>query len=107
MKPAEELEREIKVLRERLARFVEVSLRINDGLDFNTVLQGILDSARSLTKARYGVIAVADASGQVEDFLSSGLTSEEADQLWELPEGMRLFEYLGGLSARPRNSSGS
>ena len=51
MKPAEELEREIKVLRERLARFVEVSLRINDSLDFNTVLQGILDSARSLTAA--------------------------------------------------------
>ena len=49
MSPAEELERGIKVLRECLARFIEVSLRINDSLDFDPVLQGILDSARSLT----------------------------------------------------------
>ena len=99
MRPAEELEREINVLRERLARFIEVSLRINESLDFNTALQGILDSARSLTGARYGVITVVDDAGQPEDFLSSGLTAEEAAQLWDLPDGLRLFEYLGGLSA--------
>ena len=98
MRPAEELEREIGTLRERLARFIEVGLRINESLDFKTVLQGVLDSARSLAGARYGVITVVDAAGQLEDFLSSGLTVEEGDQLWDLPDGMRLFEYLGGLS---------
>ena len=96
--PAEDLKRENRVLRERLARFIEVSLRINESLDFKTVLQGVLDSARSLTEARYGVITVVDAAGQVEDFLSSGLTAEDADQLWEVPDGLRLFEYLGGIS---------
>ncbi len=98
MRPAEELERENRALRERLAQSIEVSLRINESLDFNTVLQGVLDSARSLTGARYGVITVGDGSGQPEDFLSSGLTAGEADQLWDLPDGPRLFEYLGGLS---------
>ena len=97
--PAEDLKRENRVLRERLARFIEVSLRINESLDFKTVLQGVLDSARSLTEARYGVITVVDISGQQEDCLSSGLTAEEADQLWDLPGGPRLFEYLGGISA--------
>ena len=99
MKSAEQLERENKVLRECLSRLIEVSLRIKESLDFDTVLQGVLDSARSLTEARYGVIAVVDDAGQVENFLSSGMTAEEAAQLWNLPGGMRLFEYLGGISA--------
>ena len=36
----------------------QASLRINESLDFATVLQGVLDSACSLTGARYGVIAL-------------------------------------------------
>ena len=88
-------EREIAELRDRLSRLSAASLRINESLDFDTVLQGVLDSARSLTEARYGVITLLDGSGQVADFLSSGMTAEEAGLLWELPGGMRLFEYLG------------
>ena len=99
MRSSEALPRKNGSLRERFARFIEVSLRINESLDFNTVLQEVLDSARSLTAARYGVISVVDAAGQLEDFLSSGMTAEEADRLWDLPDGMRLFEYLGGISA--------
>ena len=88
-------EREIAELRDRLSRLTEASLRINESLDFDTVLQGVLDSARSLTEARYGVITLLDDSGRIADFLSSGMTAEEARLLWELPGGMRLFEYLG------------
>ena len=62
------------------------------------MLQGVLDSARSLTAARYGVITLLDDSGGVQDFLSSGMTGEEASQLWDLPDGLRLFEYLGSIS---------
>ena len=46
---------EIQVLRERLARLSEASLRINESLEFDTVLQGVLDSACALTEARYGL----------------------------------------------------
>ena len=99
MKPATELQRENDALRERLSRLIEVSLRINESLDFETVVQGVLDSTRALTGARYGVITVVDDAGQPESFLSSGMTSEEAGRLWDLPDGMRLFEYLGRLSA--------
>ena len=98
MNQSDELARENKGLRERLRRLSEASLRINESLDFVTVLQGVLDSARSLTSARYGVITLLDDSGGVQDFLSSGMTGEEAGRLWDLPDGMRLFEYLGSIS---------
>ena len=93
----QEQEQEIQALRERLSRLSEASLRINESLDLDTVLQGVLDSARSLADARYGVITLLDDSGQIQDFLSSGMTAEEARQLWDLPDGMRLFEYLSGI----------
>ncbi len=83
MLPVEALEREVKTLRERLSRLSQASLRINESLDVETVLQGVLDSARSLTEARYGVITTFDGSGQVEDFIASGLTFEERHQIWE------------------------
>ena len=95
MNQSEEREREIAELRDRLSRLTEASLRINESLDFDTVLQGVLDSARSLTEARSGVITLLDDSGRIADFLSSGMTAEEAGLLWEMPDGMRLFEYLG------------
>ena len=95
MNQSEEREREIAELRDRLSRLTEASLRINESLDFDTVLQGVLDSARSLTEARSGVITLLDDSGRIADFLSSGMTAEEAGLLWDMPDGMRLFEYLG------------
>ena len=91
---ADERDREIAALRDRLSRLSEASLRINESLDLDTVLQGVLDSARTLTGARYGVITLLDDSGRIQDFLSSGMTAEEARQLWDLPDGMRFFEYL-------------
>ena len=98
MDQSDERDREIKALRDRLSRLSQASLRINESLDFDTVLQGVLDSARSLTDARYGVITLLDDSGRIQDFLSSGMTAEEAQGLWDLPGGMRLFEYLNGIS---------
>ena len=94
--------REIKALRERLSRLSEASLRINESLDFDQVLQGALDSARSLTAARYGVMTLLGDAGQVEDFLSSGLTAQESELLWLMPEGLRIFQALTGMSAPVR-----
>ena len=47
-KSTDELQRENEALRERLTRLSEASLRINETLDFDTVLQEVLDSARTL-----------------------------------------------------------
>ncbi len=99
--PSDQRERENEALRERLSRLSEASLRINESLDFNAVLQGILDSARSLTAASVGVMTLLDdgGRGEVQDFLSSGLTGEEAEALWLMPEGLRVLEALTGISA--------
>ena len=64
-------------LRERLSRLSQASLRIAGDLDLDTVLQETVDGARSLTGARYGVLAVLDDAGQVEALLASGLTVDE------------------------------
>ena len=97
MEQADEPQREIAELRDRLSRLSQASLRINESLDFDTVLQGVLDSACSLTGARYGVITLLDASGQVQDFVTSGLTAEEHRRFTDLPEGMMFFQYLSNI----------
>ena len=85
-------------LRERLSRLSAASRRINESLDFDTVLQGVLDSARSLTSARYGVMTLMDDGGQVQNFLSSGLSAQESERLWLMPEGLGIFQALTGIS---------
>jgi len=74
-------ERDHEALQERLTRLSEASLRINESLDFDEVLQGVLDAARSLTAARYGVMTLLDDAGGVRDFLASGLSAEQAGLL--------------------------
>ena len=94
MEQSSRRDREIEALRERLSRLSQASLRINESLDFETVLQGVLDSARSLTSARYGVMTLLDETGMVQDFLSSGLTDEESGRLWLMPQGLLIFQAL-------------
>ena len=86
-------------LRDRLSKLSAASRRLNESLDFDTVLQGALDSACALTGARYGVLTLLDDGGRVQDFLASGLTAKEAARLWANPAGGRLFEALTGSDA--------
>ena len=97
MSQVEELQQEVETLRDRLARLSQASRRINDSLDFESVLQGVLDSARSLTNAKYGVITLFNQEGEIQDFLASGMTSDESRQMWGWQEGFGLFDYLGKL----------
>ena len=85
---------ETRALRERLTKLSEASRRINESLEFHSVLQDVVDSARELTYARYGVITVLDAAGRFEEFVTSGLTSEERLTLAQLPESAPLFTHL-------------
>ena len=93
-----DLLQQIEALRERLSRLSEAGLRINESLDFDTVLQEVLDSARALTRARYGVITLLDESGRVRDFLSSGMTPEEAEGVWgHGSAGLEIFNHLNSF----------
>ena len=85
-------------LRDRLARLSAASRRLNESLDFDTVLQGALDAACALTGARYGVMTLLDDGGGVQDFLASGLTAAESERLWLMPDGLRIFQTLTNIS---------
>ena len=91
------LMQENAALRERLSRLNEASLLINESLDFDTVLQEVLDAARFLTSGRYGVIVLLDDGGGIRGFLGSGMTPEEGRPLWDHPDRMRFFEYISGI----------
>ncbi len=93
----DDLVREIAALRERLSKLSEASLRINESLDFDTVLQEVVDSARALTASRYAAITIPGEVFRRPTFIASGLTGEEHQGLWDMPEGLGFFEYLSGL----------
>ena len=89
---------EMQALRDRLSRLSKASLRINESLDFDTVLQEVVDSARVLTDSRYGVITTLDGSSRPPDFLTSGMTPDDRLALENfLPDGPLVFAYLSGL----------
>ena len=93
---------EIEVLRDRISKLSAASLRISESLDLDTVLSEVVESARSLTGARYGLIATIDGSGQAEDFVSSGFTADEHRQIVEWEDGPRLFEHFRDLESAVR-----
>jgi len=98
MKPTDESMQEIEALRQRLSRLSRASLLINESLDLDAVLQSVLDSARSLTGASYGLLTLLDDAGPAADFLSSGLTPAVVQRLWDLPDALKLFEHLGNTA---------
>ena len=80
-------------------------LRISASLDVDTVLREVVESARALTGARYGVIATVDEAGVAQGHVASGLTLEEAQQMAAWPDAMRLFAHLRELPTRGPSSS--
>ena len=93
----DELKRENEALRNRCSNLCAAVLRINTSLEVTTVLREVVDSARALTGARYGVITTIDDAGQVEEFVFSGFTPEEQGRVVRWPAGMRLFEHFRDL----------
>ena len=91
--------REIAALRERLSRLSEASLHITEDLDLDAVLQGVLDGARSLTGARMGGVTILDDAGQLQDFITSGLTDEDHQLLATSKSGTLLLRRDQGEMA--------
>ncbi|MCY3663621.1 MAG: ATP-binding protein [bacterium] len=92
------LRAENEALRVRLAGLSEASLRISENLDLDTVLQGIGDSAASLTDAEYSAITTIDDEGRLQDLVVSGLTPEEQRELFDaVPDGWALLDYLASF----------
>ena len=72
---------------DRLYRLSGASRRINQSLDFDTVLQDAVDSSSDLTGARYGAITVPGEKRELSGFIVSGLTEEEPPGYGKCPRG--------------------
>ena len=75
----------------------EAILRVSATLDLDAVLREIVDSARALTGARLGAIAIVDEAGEPAGYHFSGVEPGEEQRLVAWPDGARLFEHLRGL----------
>ncbi len=89
------VERESRRVRDRYVKLNEISRRVAAGIwDLDTVFQEVVDGARTLANARYGAVGVFDDSGQIRQFITSGMTPEERRLLGSLPKGLGILGYL-------------
>ena len=93
----QELARENAALKERIAALCSAMLRVTATLDVDTVLHEIVDCARSLSHARYGVIVRTGDGGQAVDFITSGVRAEEKRRMADWPDGPKLFHHFANL----------
>ena len=97
MTQSDDARRENAALRERISILSAALLRISATLDLDTVLREVVESARGLTGARYGVISTVDEAGAPQDLVFSGFTPEEEQELATWPDRVRLFEHIRSL----------
>ena len=86
-----------RALQDRLTRLSEASLRINEDLDYHSVLQEVTNSARILTDAKYAATTVLDQASRLEEFVTSGLTPEEHRHMEGLPASAEFFRHLNSM----------
>ena len=89
-------------LRERVRALSTAILGISESLDLETVLRKVLEGARALTGARYGVISTVDGGGQLEDLITSGFTEEEHLHLVKWSDRPRVLEHLQDIPSALR-----
>ena len=81
-----------------MTQLSRATLRINESLDFETVLQGVVDTARALTTSKYGVLTTLEEPERPHDFVTSGMSAEDRQILKDTPpEGLLVYKYLSGL----------
>ena len=87
----------VGVLERRISELSRAAVRMSMGLDPDAVLKEVVDSARALTGARYGLITTVDEAGRPRRFVGSGMTDAQYRQLMGWADGPRLFEHLTKL----------
>lgn len=64
------------------------------GLDLNSTLKRIVQSAADLVDARYGALGVLDGKGNVIDFVHVGMPIETAEVIGDTPQGLGILGLL-------------
>jgi signal transduction histidine kinase len=78
---------------------LDAVMAISSDLDLHNVLTRIVESATSLTGARYGALGVVGAEDLLVEFVTTGVSEEERRRIGDLPHGRGI---LGLLITDPR-----
>jgi signal transduction histidine kinase len=79
---------------ERLAALDEATRAIAAELDIERVLQLIVDRVRELIGATHAALGIADASGHMERFITSGITPRARAAIGAAPDGHGLLGVI-------------
>lgn len=69
----------------------EAGLAVVAELSLESVLQKVVDEARTLIDARYGALSVTDGDDRIRAFITSGLDDEERRKIGDPPRGEGLL----------------
>lgn len=86
-------------IRDREHRLLEAVVAIGSDLDLDQVLSRIVEAAAALVDARYGALGVLGDDQRIVQFVTVGLTKEEAARIGPYPTGRGI---LGLLIREPR-----
>ena len=78
---------------------LEVGLTLASELSLPIVLQRIIDLAAQVTDARYGALGVIGGGGELEEFITTGISAKQRRAIGALPRGKGI---LGLLIKEPR-----
>ncbi len=81
-------------LAERLAALDAASRAVAAELDLDRVLTVIVERVQELVGARYAALGIADATGRMERFITTGITPEERAAIGPVPVGHGLLGLL-------------
>jgi signal transduction histidine kinase len=104
----EQREDEVHQRSEQLAALHKAALTLTKEIDLATVLQSVVDEARTLVKAQYGALGVLEQeSNYIDQFIVSGITPQQRALLGSPPRGHGLLGALitTGESIRVPNIS--
>jgi GAF domain-containing protein len=82
----------------RVQQLLDAFLSVSSGLDLETTLRRIVETAADLVDARYGALGVLAPQGGLAAFVHVGIPAEQAAAMGSLPEGKGV---LGQLITEP------
>ena len=81
--------------RPRLRMLLEAGIALTSELSLDSVLQLLVETAATLTRARYAALGVIDQSGrELERFVTHGIDEETQRTIGELPRGRGILGVL-------------
>ncbi len=72
----------------------EAALALSSELDLRHLLHRIVEVARALTHSRYAALGIVGEDGLIDQFLTSGISATEREQIGALPRGHGLLGVL-------------